>query len=474
MPIVEIKGKKVKFPDMSPEELAKAVKASVEQIKADPLKAKERVIQLAKIAAPIGVGVATGGMGAVPALGAAALAGGASEAGAQIAQRAIGSEQAPKTSGEAAVRIGKEAGLNALFEGAGRGIAAAGKKVVGWMRGWAPKRAAAQSAGATAEELSRVYDIHPEVVEPGYFNQRIDTFTADLPKKVAGGFEKHGTAMQKALSKEGTKPVMRVNELQRGVEEALSKLSGVQTPDAEQAAKAVKSLTDELLSKNKIDPMTGKGGDISAGDIVKFESDMWELTKRGGKDVKNATGKLRLELDKKLESMKELTKARQGYKAYRQSADVLEDFMGITPKSSPAEVATRVEAVSNRFLAMPEPVKDAIRKALTDVDASGKLVERLEKLAAAGGGEGRLTASQPLLPTMGVGNVGWSVANPGAAAGALGATAAVRSAASAPVVRALFKVAKSGPVTKALLPGLGQIGQVARAVRLGRKYTEKE
>jgi hypothetical protein len=451
------------------ESVSQAVPIAAERFPSEALRlAKDPQVQanVLRYGLPIAAGALTGGAGALPAIGMAGVAGAGAEGLAQVREQVAGLETAPKTSTEAATKIAKEGALNALFEGVGRGAKALGGKVVGAVKGWAAKRGAAQSTGATADELARIYEMHPEVTKPGYFKERIDTFTSDLDAKLAAKKKLVGSQINDALKASEDKPAMMVSDLRKSVDEGVEELGLIaKTKEARLKLKELYRMVDEIEKK---------GAGVEWKDLADFERAMYRATKNAPSDVARAPSLISRRLDDVFAKNPKLVKARRAYRELMQDEEVLQQAFGASSKPDPKDLskAGKASKAVQEFLGYPEETKQIIREATDRLP--GNVTERLEKLAAAGGGEGRLTASQPLLPSMGAGNIGYIQANPAAGTAALTTTAAIRAAKSAPVVRGLFRAATSAPVKNVLLPGLGQAGQVIRATRAAINTKKKK
>ena len=118
------------------------------------------------IAAGIGAGIATGGIGLAPAMAMSGLAGAGAEGFRQIGARMMGRE-APATSGEAAKLMLKEGAVQASGEGVGRGVVAGGKMALAGIK----KSGPILDAFASFQKGSGQAAINkPEITKPGYFN----------------------------------------------------------------------------------------------------------------------------------------------------------------------------------------------------------------------------------------------------------------------------------------------------------------
>jgi len=418
-----------------------------------------------KFVLPAAAGLATGGVGFFPAVGMAGLMGAGAEGYGQVARRALGDETVPQTVAEQAKAMGVEGAKQAAYEAGGRGIFSLGKKLVSGLRGWAAGKAAKISEGATKSELSRIYGQHPEVMEPGYFNERVDTFANDLPGKVKAIKDKAGEAINKALEASKATPAMKVSQLESVVDTEVEKLGlAANTKEFRNVLAEIKRMEKALINR---------GEAVSFKDLMDFERSLYSVTK--GQNVppiaKKAATAIRARLDEAYKVAPKLQAARTAYSKASEAEDVIEEAFGVSSDVKRADIGStdRVASGLQRFLAKSDPYKDRVKEALDQLP--GKVTERAEKLAAAGGGAGRLTGDQPVLPTMGAGNVGYVMQNPAAGAGALGVTAATRAVSSPYIVRNLFKASQG---LKAVLPGAKYLPAVGRAVETVLKADKKK
>lgn len=360
-----------------------------------------------RVVPPVVAGVATGGMGFLPAVGAMGLTGAASEAGAQIAERMTGSPDAPKTSGEAALRIGVEGAKQAGAEAAGFSLLRLGKGLVNKI----VKRAASKAAatGAPVEDLTRIYAQHPEVTKPGYFNERIDTFAADLNK---------GLLAKKAAASKAFDAASDASKQIAGESAALAGIIGNRAQELGLSAstKEGRAIVNEL--QKVVGSLVDRGKTFTFKDLADLDRAIYNAS--SGATTAPVAKKFAADISRDLEKFYDtaparLRAARAKWREFRDMEATLEEGFGLDLASKKKLPETeKVVRNTAAFLSRPEDQKDIIRQATDYI--SPKTTERLEKLAAAGPNEGRLSANPPLIPTVGLGQAGYAMQNPASAA----------------------------------------------------------
>jgi len=308
------------------------------------------------------------------------------------------------------------------------------------------------------EDAMDIITKHPEVTKPGYFKKHIDEFTASVTSALDELVQKAKNTSNAFLKKYGNKPVMDVPTLKGNFSKALSGLRPEVMASQE---------TDKVLSPvfDRLDAIEKNGGKVPISALVEYKKVLKDAFSEAGKSAKTQTvqeGLLKAinDLDKTIEAIPKAGKTagemRRFQKERYSAVEDLKSLVGADPSLDPTDAKTKLKVVSS----LKNAIKAEDTTMLSTLDKlKPGLAEEARKLTVAS--SGAFDKFKPIIPTIGMANLGWAMHNAPRAVPAAALLAGGSLLTSPRTVASLFRAVNSPGAAEAAKTAYTLFGKTA-------------